>query len=406
MDERMKHQAENAQRAGVLRMAFHRMGGGLWTAGPVYLRNLFVSLRETYGSRVHLTLIGPAAEDNSDGDTLGADAAITYRTPARWRPAWAFQRASEKLLRRNPSVEGLLRKQGLRAFLCPVVVHRYPGVATLSYIPDFQHHHLPEMFRENEIRSRDEMFRKSAEMATRILLPTGAARLDFEAFAPEHARKARVLHPLSIIPGDIYSDDPSVTLKNYNLPAKFFFLPNQWFRHKNHEAVFQALRILADRGVDARVVCCGNPVDYRHPQFFPEMWKRVSERGLRDRILYLGMIPRRDLLRLMRQSICVVNPSRFEGWGMTVDESRSLGKRLLLSDIAAHRFQDPPASLYFDPGEPEDLEEKMSLIWRETEAGPDVALETQARSKHPERIRGFAKTFRSVVLEAMEECCR
>jgi glycosyltransferase involved in cell wall biosynthesis len=395
----------NDSREERLRMAFHFMGGGLWTAGSVYLQDLFHALKDVHGDRMRLVLVAEETTngDRFDGGAIRADEIVTYRQPRRWSPAWAAHRAAEQWLSLNGPLLQALHDQGLALLFGPVLAHRYPGVKTLSYIPDFQHRHLPDMFSEDEIRARDVLFARCAERTSRIILPTDAARTDFERFAPRQAHKARVLHPLAVIPPELYRDVPKAAAAAYNLPEKFFFVPNQWFRHKNHETVFEALRILKSRGSGVVAVFCGNPVDYRHPRYFPEMWRRVSEMDIRDRVIYLGMVPRDHLLMLMRQSICVVNPSLFEGWGMTVDEARSIGKRLLVSDIPAHRFQDPPDAVYFNPEDPEALAGQMAGIWSETGPGPDIRMEEEARQTYPRRIRSFAETFLTIVREVQEE---
>jgi len=46
-----------------------------------------------------------------------------------------------------------------------------------------------------------------------------------------------------------------------------------------------------------------------------------------------------------------LNPSRFEGFGMSVAESKSLGKRVLASDLGLLREQAAPGAVYFDPAD-------------------------------------------------------
>jgi hypothetical protein len=94
-----------------------------------------------------------------------------------------------------------------------------------------------------------------------------------------------------------------------------------------------------------------------------------------------------------------LNPSLFEGFGLTGDEARSLGKRVLLSDIAAHQEQDPPKATYFNPHDFKDLAEKLSMIWRDVEPGPDVELELEARKSLVRRIHACAESFMSVANE-------
>ena len=168
-------------------------------------------------------------------------------------------------------------------------------------------------------------------------------KADFEQRLPEHAAKARVVSPVSRIPSHIYAGDPGEVVKEYNLPAKFFYLPNQFWQHKNQELVFQAVRNLKQRGVQVNVVCSGFPGDHRSLRHFATLWEKLSRWNIRDQIIYLGLIPHDDVLRLIRQTICVVNPSQFEGWGISVDEARSVGKRVLASALPSHLEQNVPA---------------------------------------------------------------
>jgi len=187
----------------------------------------------------------------------------------------------------------------------------------------------------------------------------------------------------------------------YNLPEKFFYLPNQFWKHKNHETVFKAIKVLKDRGVKVTLVCTGYPGDYRHPKYVSELFQKLSEWNIRDQVIYLGMIPHDHLLLLMRQSITVINPSLFEGWGISVDEARSLGKQVLVSDIAAHREQDPPKAMFFNPTNCEELCEKLKSLWLNTTPGPDFALEAEARETLPKRFRSYGESFVSVAQSSL-----
>ena len=103
----------------------------------------------------------------------------------------------------------------------------------------------------------------------------------------------------------------------------------------------------------------------------------------------------------MRQCVCVMNPSHFEGFGLSVQEARCIGKQLLLSDLPPHREQDPPQTTYFDPHDVEALADRMEEVWDQVRPGPDSQLEAQARDEYSDRVRQFAQAFMSVVEEAM-----
>ncbi|UZD42473.1 glycosyltransferase [Selenomonas sputigena] len=134
--------------------------------------------------------------------------------------------------------------------------------------------------------------------------------------------------------------------KKYGIEGKFFFLPNQYWKHKNHKIVLQALRILKEEGKFVRVVSTGNTSDYRAPGHFAALEAFVKEHELGDRYLILGMIPYADVQALAEASLGYINPSFFEGWSTTVEEAKYRGKPILLSDLKVHREQAPAKGVF------------------------------------------------------------
>ena len=306
-----------------------------------------------------------------------------------------------RLLARDPGKENALKRQGVQALFGLQLAFASPRLATLSLIPDFQHMHLPEMFSKAEVDYREHIYRECARHATRVIVFSETVRKDFEQFAPQQAKKARTLPPISFVPETLYEQELAPLLARYHLPEKFVYLPNQFWKHKNHGVAFQAARILKERGVDVKMVCSGFPGDYRHPEYFGEIWQKLSAWNIREQVLYLGQLPHEHVLMLMRQSVCVLNPSRFEGWGITVEEARSVGKQVVISDIAAHREQNPPRATWFDANSAEELAEKLADLWRATPPGPDGELERAARTAQPRRVRAYAEAFAGVAREAV-----
>ena len=71
------------------------------------------------------------------------------------------------------------------------------------------------------------------------------------------------------------------------------------------------------------------------------------------------MIPYKDLMDLMYFSIAVINPSKSEGWSSTVEQAKSMGKMVLLSNLKVHKEQLPCRNFYFSPTNQEKLKKKM-----------------------------------------------
>ncbi|MEA3273354.1 MAG: glycosyl transferase, partial [Patescibacteria group bacterium] len=105
----------------------------------------------------------------------------------------------------------------------------------------------------------------------------------------------------------------------------------------------------------------------------------------------------------MRHCVSVINPSLFEGWSSTVEEAKSIGKNLILSDLAVHREQNPPNSIYFNPHNPRDLANKLWKKWLKSKGGPDFELEKNARENLQFRTRKFGGKYQEIILSLFSE---
>ena len=156
-------------------------------------------------------------------------------------------------------------------------------------------------------------------------------------------------------------------LDRYNVARPYRFLPNQYWKHKNHRLVVDALLWLRDEGSELPLVLStGRKEDGRDSGYFSEFESYVRNNELESHYRILGVIPRQDMLTLMAHAMAVINPSRFEGWSTTVEEAKALGKRLLVSDIAVHDEQTAglPDAATFPTDDPSVLAALMADLHR------------------------------------------
>jgi len=118
---------------------------------------------------------------------------------------------------------------------------------------------------------------------------------------------------------------------------------------------------------------------------------------LQDHIKILGHIDYGDVLFMMKNSIAVINPSRFEGWSSSVEEAKSMGKPVVLSRIAVHVEQNPANARYFDPDDAIELSRILGDLWgAPPEASHDDAAQI-ARDALRERTVEFGKAYLEIV---------
>jgi glycosyltransferase involved in cell wall biosynthesis len=390
----MKHVDETR-----LRIAFANIETAGWTAGGHYLRNVFAALRCLEPQRrpeIILLESEGHGEQNSlveCADHIVMRPKVPYRYSLQQRVARRLPGRIGRLLESKPPLTKILHQSEVKCLFSLEMFGPKFDLPIVSWIPDFQHMHLPQMFSGAEIRERDQLFCRISAEASTIVVSSKSALHDFERFIDKQAFKARLASFVAQIPANIYDIDPATVCARYHLPQRFFYLPNQFWKHKNHQIIVEALAIAVERHPEVTVVCTGNTYDHRHPHYFAQLLATIAERDLRNNILILGLIPHHHTFQLTRQALAVLQPSLFEGWSTTVEEAKSIGKRVIASDIPTHREQDAPQAHYFDPRDPEALAFYLVDMLDNAATGPDTALERTARKQLPGRMRIFGETL-------------
>lgn len=143
----------------------------------------------------------------------------------------------------------------------------------------------------------------------------------------------------------------------------YFLIPNQFWVHKNHLVIIEALKILKSERKDVCILCTGNTHDYRNPKYFNSIMKLAAQSGVLENFIVLGIVPYADLIGLIMNSLSLINPSFFEGWSTTVEEAKSLDLSIILSDIPVHREQNPAKGIFFNPKDARSLANIMWDVW-------------------------------------------
>ncbi len=219
---------------------------------------------------------------------------------------------------------------------------------TVNWIADFQHIHLPHMFSKDEIEDRNKVFFNLIKCSDAVILSSYDALKDLKEFFPLKNEKVHVLQFVSQPDQRYYAsdqEDEKIYIK-YNLNKDFYYIPNQFWKHKNHMLVFEAIKILKDKGIDVNVVCTGYMQDYRNKKYIESIYQYIENNELKDNVKFLGLIDYEDVFTLMRLSKAVINPSLFEGWSSTVEECKSVGKNMILSDLDVHQEQNPTSTFF------------------------------------------------------------
>jgi glycosyltransferase involved in cell wall biosynthesis len=274
---------------------------------------------------------------------------------------------------------------------------------SIGWIPDFQHIHLPQLFSKNELLERDNKYKTLISSSDLMIVSSYDCLKDIETFYPNSSIKSRVLHFVAQIENNLLDQNNTLfseILSKYHIPSKYFFLPNKFYRHKNHKIVFEAINILKQEGIEVTLVCTGEFNAYESEDHIDELDRYLNNNALKHNIRILGIINYSEVQELLKRSISVINPSLFEGWSTSVEECKSTGKHIILSNIPVHIEQAPKNSIYFDPNNSNTLALILKKRWLSNDIAEETLDKDQILSELEKRTIDFGLNYSAIINEA------
>lgn len=229
------------------------------------------------------------------------------------------------------------------------------------WIPDLQEKFLPNFFSAEDVKMRHSRYLKMIELNHKIVFSSQSALNDFNTFYPGSKNEKKVLQ-FAVIHPALMEEDIKNVKERYGITGDYFFSPNQFWQHKNHISIIEAVKILKDKGVAIKVVFTGKEYDYRNPEYTANLKRKVIDYQLENEILFLGFIDRIDQLLLMKNAQAVIQPSLFEGWSTVVEDAKALNQTLIVSNITVHKEQLGDKGYFFNPNDANDLAHKIDEV--------------------------------------------
>jgi glycosyltransferase involved in cell wall biosynthesis len=385
-----------------------------WQGGRDFFRVLYESLQQSAVPDDAITVLATAHRDALPWRLARVGKHAVTRLPPN--PSWMWselRRTTTKALIRktfgHPVKAKILhptKRKTLSSKLFDVVgpldaVHRDSPLPWLGYIPDCQHRKLPQFFSQAEIIARDKRFSALLQTAPVIIVNSMDAKEDLlEFFQP--ARTQIVSLPFAASPDSQWFETAAEKIvKHYSLPKRFFLCSNQFWQHKNHSVIFEALAVAKAEGTEMSVVFTGSMHDYRSPNYVRDLMCRAEELRVTSNCYFLDLIPKLDQIAIMRSAIAVIQPTLFEGGpgGGAVYDAVSVGQRVIVSDIKINREIKEFVDEYFDPSSPRMLYEAMCKI---VAAEPKKHSPEALMSEGQKRRRHFGNVLRSAFEGAMK----
>lgn len=380
------------------RICLVMQGDRSWIGGVEYIKNLAIALSYV-SDKPDVFLLCSKTLPQAFYDSMKQHIIELCVLEDELKPNTIANRICWKLMRGinggdNPRLDTFLKRKKID-FVYPYYSRppRNAPFKSAAWIFDFQHKYLPELFSKEEIDKREKFITYLAVNSEKVVVSSNIALNDYCRAFPDFAKKASVLNFRVAVQDAWHKSEPVAIQNKYHLPDRFFLLSNQFWKHKNHEVVFKAVKICVESGPSPCIVCTGHLNDDRNPEYADIALSMINELGIAGNIRLLGLIPKEDQIQLLRRSIALIQPSLFEGWNTSVEEARALGKRLIVSDIEVHQEQGPPYIVFFNRDKPESLAQILKNSWESGTVGPILIDEKSAQIQNGIDMIKFAGEF-------------
>ena len=214
------------------------------------------------------------------------------------------------------------------------IVPPHVGGRTVVTVHDMVYKAFPETVRGRTKHMLDLGLVTSMKRADRIVTDSEFSRTEIVKYYPQFAEKLRVVpcgvdltrfHPVT--------DAAQITQvrEKYSIGERYFLYLGTLEPRKNLVRLISAYADYAGNfDAPAQLVLAG-----AKGWLYDEIFARVQELGLAERVLFTQYIDSKDLCALMSGALAFTFPSLYEGFGMPPLEAMACGTPVLVSDAAS-----------------------------------------------------------------------
>lgn len=289
-----------------------------------------------------------------------------HRSPAGLRKAGRFLPETQAM---NASGCDLIVFAGQGAGACQL------RVPTLATVHDLMHRYEPHFgeYQEGEFQRRERHYKCISKNATAILVDS---ELGKRQLLESYGGRPDRIFVLPLIPPPYLATSHRINVADkYSLFDQYLFYPAQFWEHKNHVRLVEAVALVKARGLPVRLVLVGAPKNN-----YQRTIARIAALGLEDDVRILGYVPNEEMYSLYESALATVFVSLIGPTNIPPLEALSVGSPLVVSNRYAMPEQVGEAALLVDPTDVEDIAEKITLIWTDEELRKRLVERGRAQS--------------------------
>ena len=204
----------------------------------------------------------------------------------------------------------------------------------------------PEVSEKGEWKKREKLYQKMLYKAKYIITGNNTGKKEIIDYYQVDENKIRICEfPVSSF---CYGNEEK---PRFQIPDDYFFYPAQFWKHKNHICIVEALKILNDKyNLNPIVFFTGSDKGNKD-----NIVNKISEYHLEKQVVFTGFVKDEELKYLYTHATAMIFASMMGPNNMPPIEATYLGCPVIITSLEGHKEQLANTAAYFDGNNPEEL---------------------------------------------------
>ncbi len=178
--------------------------------------------------------------------------------------------------------------------------------------------------------------------------------------------------------------DKSLLLKKYGVHNVYILNAGGIHERKNIPGLIEAFsRLVANNDYPGKLIITGSVSGAPYQEKMKAVCdKTVIETGMRNRVVFTGFIPEKELDFLFKYAQLFIYPSFYEGFGIPILEAMKIGTPVVTSNNTAMKEVSGGAALLIDPSDTEGIMAAMQRLLTNHELKKELVRKGKAVARN------------------------